>query len=125
MLLARKRRENSISKDINFNNKSGFSDLIVQGNESLMASIDSPVKAREFSFLNHNKIKKLTEPLTEANTNHSHYQMPSLTENSLFELNPEQRPKLKNSKYPMSHLLEAGLLILKINKQDTLFNYYK
>ena len=50
MLLAKKRRENSVSKDFNENSKKGFTDLIIQGNESLISSIESPVKARELSL---------------------------------------------------------------------------
>ena len=50
MLLAKKRRENSVSKDFNENSKKGFTDLIIQGNESLISSIESPMKARELSL---------------------------------------------------------------------------
>ena len=93
-------------------NKPNLIDLMIQGNESVITPIDTPIRPREYSMVQDrsilNKILKGCTP--KSNTTFC------LNENIVLNnhsLNSKTEAKYIG-KYPISHLLEAGLLVLNV-----------
>lgn len=89
-------------------------DLTIHGKESIINSLESPLKARDFSLANERGTsqKQITNGLTPTGNMTFDVHSPYANSSAAAQNRQDFRSKHKH-RYPISQLIESGLLVFK------------